>query len=72
MNVSDDTPIQEITQPDVALDALQEKVEELGIEHVEASIPLEGTEVEKTPVVIDTLPQTGASAFILLGIALLF
>lgn len=65
-------PVEVVSPPDAALDALQQKTSELGIERVEASIPLESSEPEKTPVIIDKLPQTGSSNFILLGIALLF
>jgi len=65
-------PVEVVPPPDAALDDLQKKTSELGIERVEASIPLESSEPENTPVAIDKLPQTGSSNFILLGIALLF
>lgn len=65
-------PVEVVSPPDAALDALQQKTSELGIERIEASVPLESSESENTPVTIDKLPQTGSSHFILLGIALLF
>lgn len=64
-------PVEATVQPDAALDVLEQKTEELGIERVEASIPLDSMDDEKTPVAIDRLPQTGMSSFLLLGIALL-
>ncbi len=57
-------------QPDEALDGLQKKTEELGIERVDVSIPLESEDPEKTPVEIDQLPQTGTSLYVILSIAL--
>lgn len=49
-----DTP----KEPDAALDALEQRIDELGIERENVSIPLEIDEPEKTPVSIDKLPQT--------------
>lgn len=67
----DEVKIDATTQPDVALDSLQKKTEELGIVRTESSTPLELEEPQKTPVVIDRLPQTGTPIFLLLGIAIL-
>jgi hypothetical protein len=70
-----ETPIkynltQESVQPDAALDLLKQKADELGIERVEASLPIDSLDNEKTLVAIDQLPKTGMSTFFLLGIAL--
>jgi len=58
------------TSPDTVLDVLQKKTEDLGIDPIQASVSLEDDEQDKTPVVIDQLPQTGASGFILVIISL--
>jgi hypothetical protein len=58
-------------EPDTALDVLQQKTEELGIERAEASIPLDSWDDNKTPVSIDQLPKTGMPAFFLLGLAVI-
>lgn len=57
--------------PDIALDTLQKKTEELGIDKVEASVPLESDKDDKTPVEIDRLPQTGSPAFMSILLAIL-
>ncbi len=59
-------------EPDVALDTLQQKTAELGIERSEASFPLEATtdELDKTPVSIDKLPQTGLPLYFILVISI--
>ncbi|MEI6710786.1 MAG: hypothetical protein WCK88_00495 [bacterium] len=57
-------------QPDASLSDLQKKTDDLGIDRVPASVPLESQEPEKKPVAIDKLPQTGTPIFLLLGISI--